>query len=204
MVRTRRPYDGRARRGAAEMISLPGFVSRKRFLSVLRHKANQRCPFASANGLQSDWRPFCISVRAREATTKGQIGTHPWMCSDVLYHLASGGVERRIPSAHSRRVPAAEAKVLDVAVRLRLRDGVGGLAQLIVNSAIPFKGAAVFLGESRGGNGGGKNHHSGKCFEVGHLSSPFLRVGANASIPIWVRDLPTSLKCISSGSVRAS
>src|ERR1700729_1117063 len=184
MVRTRRPYDGRARRVAAEMISLPGFVSRKRFLSVLRHKANQRCPFASANGLQSNWRPFCISVKARQAITKGQIGTHPWMCSDVLYHLASGGVERRIPSAHSRRVPAAEAKVLDIAVRLRLGDSVERLAHLIVNSAIPFKGAAVFLGESRRGNGGGKNHHSGKCFEVGHCSPPFVRGSANASTTI--------------------
>src|SRR3984885_40426 len=149
--------------------------------------------FASANGPQSDWGPFCISVKARQAITQGQIGTHPWMCSDVLYHLASGGMERRIPSAHSRWVPSAEAKVLDVAVRLRLGDGVGRRAHLIVNSAIPFKGAAMFLGKRRRGNGGGKNHHSGKCFEVGHLSSPFLRVGANASIPIWVCDLPTSL-----------
>jgi hypothetical protein len=74
---------------------------------------------------------------------------------------------------------------------------------LIVSSAIPIKGAAVFLGERRRDDGGGKNDHSTESFHVGHLSSPLLRVSANALTAIWVRNPPTPLNCISFGVVAA-
>src|ERR1700693_3262410 len=85
--------------------------------------------------------------------------------------LASGGAERRVFAARSRRVPSAIAKVLHVPAVLRSWDDVEGPIQLIVRSAIirPIMGSAMMaasrpeqarvLSEHRRGNGGGKNYH---------------------------------------------
>src|ERR1700691_594141 len=87
------------------------------------------------------------------------------------FELASGGTERRVFAARSRRVPSAITKVLHVPAVLRLRGDVEGPIQLIIRSAIiqPIMDSAMIavsrpeqahvLSEHRRGNGGGKNYH---------------------------------------------
>jgi hypothetical protein len=58
-------------------------------------------------------------------------------------------------------------------------------------------GTAVFLRERRRGDGGSENYHGAESFQVGHLSSPLLRVSANALTAIWLRNPPTPLNDIS-------
>jgi hypothetical protein len=78
--------------------------------------------------------------------------------------LASGRMKRRVFTTHSRWISSAKAEVSDVQVFLRLRNEVGGWAELIIYSTeVPqVIGTAMIcrLSECRRSNRSGQKYHS--------------------------------------------
>ena len=78
--------------------------------------------------------------------------------------LASGGMKRRVFTTYSRWISSAKAEIPDVQVFLRLRNEVGGWAELIIYSAeVPqVIGTAMIcrVSERRRSNRSGQKYHS--------------------------------------------
>jgi hypothetical protein len=78
--------------------------------------------------------------------------------------LASGRMKRRVFTTHSRWISSAKAEISDVQVFLRLRNEVGGWAELIIYSTeVPqVIGTAMIcrLSECRRSNRSGQKYHS--------------------------------------------
>jgi len=78
--------------------------------------------------------------------------------------LASGGMKRRVFTTYSRWISSAKAEIPDVQVFLRLRNEVGGWAELIIYSAeVPQVIGTVMIcrvSERRRSNRSGQKYNS--------------------------------------------